>query len=69
MLVQSIKIKIAIIFMVFAVFLTFPGDAFAYIDPGAGSTVYQQFLAIGVAIQAFFKKLRSLFFRSSKRKY
>lgn len=52
--------------------LIYPSDAFAYIDPGAGSTlmsvVIGLFVAVAIAVKTYWYKLKAVFSRRSSRK-
>lgn len=43
------------------IFFLLPDNAHAYVDPGAGSTIYQSILSVVTWIGVFFRKLRKIF--------
>jgi hypothetical protein len=49
--------------------LVYPGDAFAYIDPGAGSTLMSViiglFVAVAIAVKTYWYKLKGFIFGRS----
>ena len=61
------RFKILIIFLL--TLLVYPADAFAYIDPGAGSTlmsvVIGLFVAVAIAVKTYWYKLKGFIFGRS----
>ena len=59
-----------VLLMVVGTALLFPRDAFAYLDPGSGSLIFQALVAMlaGVAygVRVYWAKLRGLFSRAVK---
>ena len=45
-------------FLFIAAVLAFPSDAYAYIDPGAGSLIYQTVLAVLLGLGFFLRSTR-----------
>jgi hypothetical protein len=45
-------------FLFIAAVLAFPSDAYAYIDPGAGSLIYQTILAVLLGLGFFLRSAR-----------
>jgi hypothetical protein len=53
-------------FFLIAALLAFPSDAYAYIDPGAGSLIYQTVLAVLLGLGFFLRSSRERIVRAVK---
>lgn len=55
------------------IFLLYPSDAYAYLNPGSGSDFFQMimsfFVGILAGIKLFCKKIKSLFIKSKEKDY
>lgn len=64
------KDQFFVVVLLFSLSLVYPGEAYAYVDPGSGSvivtTILGLFAAIGFTVRKYFYRIRRFFKKSEK---